>query len=87
MATRRRKAGRTTWWLAAAAIAVAIFMVWWFSAQRVEAPAPPAIKSADPAIGVPPDDHDAGHEHGEITKEEKESLDRIIQGGGTASPK
>jgi hypothetical protein len=65
-----------------AIVVAALLVLWWFRAQRVEAPAPPAIKSALPSIAEPSDARD----HDEITGDEKEDLQRIIQERGAATP-
>ena len=84
MAKRARTRGGRTWWIAAAIVVAALLVLWWFRAQRVETPAPPAIKSALPSIAEPPDARD--HDQGEITGDEKEDLQRIIRERGAASP-
>ena len=84
MAKRARKRGGTAWWTVAAIVVAALLVLWWFRAQRVETPAPPAIKSALPSIAEPPDGRD--HDQGEITGDEKEDLQRIIRERSGASP-
>jgi uncharacterized membrane-anchored protein len=82
MAKRARKRGRTAWWKVAAIVVAVVLLAWWFHAQRVETPAPPAIKSMLPSIAEPPD----GHAHDEITHEEKADLERILREQGAATP-
>ena len=82
MATRRRKGGGTPWWMIATAVLAALLIVWWFRAQRVESPAPPAIRSEDPSLARPPE----GHVHEEIAPDEKADLQRIIRERGAPSP-
>ena len=84
MAKRARKRRGRTWWTTAAIVVAALLVLWWFRAQRVETPAPPAIKSALPSIAEPPDARD--HDHGEITGDEKEDLQRIIRERRGATP-
>ena len=59
----------------AAIVAAAFLLLWWLRAERVEAPAPPAIESAAPSFSEPQGD-DA---HNEITDDEKQDLERILR--------
>ena len=87
---RRRKSQAGTRWAVAAIVAAALLLVWWLSAHRAEAPGLPASMpgaralSAAPGAPVPPDDEP--DEHGEITDEEKQGLDRVLRGRGAATP-
>ncbi len=79
MAARRRRQRGAQWVTVVALAAIAAFTLWWLSARRAEAPAPPASVPGARVIGEPP------HEE-EIAPGEKEELERILRerGGGPA---
>ena len=78
---RRARASGTSWWAIATLVAVVALALWWLSARRAEAPAPPPMQTGEPVLQQPPV---AGHD--EITSDEKAELQRIIQQRGQASP-
>jgi hypothetical protein len=85
MATRRAKHGRAGWWPIALLIVAAALVVWWFRANRAEAPGLPASQPGARSLSeAPPDAHD--HDHGEITPDEKADLERILRERGAATP-
>ena len=84
MAKRARKGGTGTWWAIAMIVAAAALLLWWLSARRAEAPGLPASIPGARALSKAPDAHDG--EHDEITGDEKEDLQRIIQERSGATP-
>jgi len=83
MPKRARKSKAGTWRMIAAIVAAAALLVWWLSARRAEAPGLPASQPGARALSEAPG---APHEHDEITGDEKEDLQRIIQERGGATP-
>ena len=76
---RRRAGGGGTAWLALAAVIAVALAVWWLSARRAEAPAPPATAPGARMLGAPPNSE-------EITAPEKQELQRILRERGATSP-
>lgn len=87
MARRARKGGGRTWWAVAALVVGALALVWWLSARRAEAPGLPASQPGARALSEspesrPPGASDHGHDHEDVTGDEKAALERIIREGG-----
>jgi len=64
-----------------ALVAIA-FALWWLRAQRVEAPAPPAITTGQPGMKAAPG-APVGSDADEITQPEKRELDRVLREHGS----
>jgi hypothetical protein len=77
MAKRRRRQRGAQWAAIVALAAIAAFTLWYLSARRAEAPAPPASVPGARVLGEPP------HEE-EIAPADKQELERILRerGGG-----
>ena len=88
MAKRAQRRAGATWWAIAVAVVAVGVLLWWLSARRAEAPGLPASQPGARALSEEPaggsHGHDADHDHGEITGEEKADLDRIIRERGGA---
>ena len=67
--------------MAVALVAIA-FALWWLRARRVEAPAPPAITTGQPAMQAAPGSAAGGSDADEITQPEKRELDRVLRERG-----
>jgi len=76
---RRRAGGSGAAWLAVAVVLAIALVVWWLSARRAEAPAPPPTAPGARVLGAPPSAE-------EITAPEKQELQRILRERGAASP-
>jgi hypothetical protein len=92
MAKRARKGrGAATWWTVGGLVAAALFLAWWLSARRAEAPGLPSGMPGARALSESPEHAGAADEHAgahdEITDEEKRDLEKVLRekgaGGGT----
>ncbi len=89
MSARRRRAGRgTRWWLLAAVLLGVAFVWWWSRVRRAETPSPPASMPGARSLANPPGGEAppvAGADPAEdITREEKDELQRILRERGGA---